>query len=388
MGPAAGRAAGAGFLALSWLVSCAPEAQNPAEPPGAHLVCAEPEVDFGSVWEGDLLDHEFVFEVVGDGREAVEAVRADCGCTLAQLEVEGPDGSLSPYENGSPLGTGDRLHVQVSYNTHGKRGSAPRTVTLYAAEGAVRARILADVKPWLTVTPGTRDLGLLRDSDSASCDFRVKSTVGEPFQLTHTAKAVPPEVTVRLTPLDASGEPGSAPSASWRVDVDLAAGMPRGPHVYPIELTTDQVHRHGAPITATPYVTVQVVGPASLTPASLAFGIIPAGEIVSRTTRFVLHDPTLELRAPAVHLENVRPEDFELSSYATLRVLEVPGERAFDLRVTFSDLPVIPKGNFLGRLIVETGLEEIPVLEAPVTGVVLPDAGGSGSPSSEPTQNG
>lgn len=387
MGVGARPGLAAALLALSALAQAC-SGRTAEEPVGAHLVCEEDEVDFGPVFEGDLLEHEFVFEVVGEGLEAIETVRADCGCTLAQLQVEDAEGTLRPYENGSPLTSGSRVHVQVSYNTRGKHGKAPRTITLYAAEGAVTARVLADVSPWLRVEPEFSDLGILRETESAQTSFEVASAVGKSFRLSHLARALPPQVAVQLTPLDADGRPGEAPARRWRVDVRLGVGMPRGSHIYPIELRTDQFHRHGAPILATPQLTVQVVGPVSLTPGSLAFGIVPPRSDVSRTTRYVVRDPDLPLVRPTLRLESVRPAGLDLASHATLRVLDVPGERAFDLRVTLSGLEPLPQGNFFGRLVVETGLEREPSLEAPLTGVVLPGGAGTASTPASAPENG
>ena len=51
------------------------------------LRCAEPSVDFGQVWEGEILSHEFVFDALGPTSVTIEAVKADCGCTVAWLRM-------------------------------------------------------------------------------------------------------------------------------------------------------------------------------------------------------------------------------------------------------------------------------------------------------------
>lgn len=113
----------AALLSLLLLAACG-DAQvvMPASGTGpVRLVCAEPEFDFGSVWEGTLVEHRFVLDVEGEGELALQAVRGSCGCTVGRLTRAGGE----DYVYGTPLSAGEQLWLDVRLTARG--GSASRT---------------------------------------------------------------------------------------------------------------------------------------------------------------------------------------------------------------------------------------------------------------------
>ena len=82
--------------------------------------------DFGEIWEGDKVEHDFV--VANDGKGVLEiiSVRAGCGCTATQS-----DKTIEPGKSGK---------VHVSFNTKGK-GSTPKTIVYIQTNDPVNARI-------------------------------------------------------------------------------------------------------------------------------------------------------------------------------------------------------------------------------------------------------
>ncbi len=351
-----------------------------AGPPGPGLVCAEPSVDFGAVWQGAVLEHEFVFEAYGDEALVVAAARADCGCTVAQLELsEDAGGPRRPYATGEPIPPGARLHVHVRYHTAGKRGATPRTVSLYGPtpEGRVQVTIHADVRRWLTVTPERIDLPPMTENEATEVSFRVASADGTPFALSTSGRAVPPEV-VATVQADQPDEAGR--SSDWTALVRLGPGLPRGPRGYPIEFLTD-VPNPGAPraedgstapFSGTAFLALQVVGPVSLSPPTLTLGLMRPDETVSRTVRVICHDPAFELPEPVVQLVPLRPgEDSPLQETASITTRRVEGLNAWDVELVLEGLdPKVP-ATFLARLVIETSHPAEPRLEAPITGFHL-----------------
>jgi hypothetical protein len=360
------------------LVACA---DAPQAPDG--LACAEPEVDFGPVWEGAVLEHEFVFTAGGTAARTIENVRSDCGCTVGALLLEPPGGGAQEeYVDGTPIAPGSRLLVRARYDTRGKRGSVPRTLTLYTSDGATSVVLRAEVRPWLVVEPEGRDLPRLDDRSEARTTFRVTSAEGEPFGLAPSGLGIPDLVRVEPVPV-APGADGR--SASWDVAVTLPAGMPRGSHVYPIELRSDVGLEHADPASGrathaiSPWITVQVVGPVSLSPPNLSFGVVDHEATVARTVRLLCHDQDFVLGEPELELLPVRSgEEFALARTATLSARPVEGENAWDVQLLLSGLDPGVQGTFLARVSVGTGHPGEPRLEAPVTGVVLP-AGAAGA---------
>ena len=78
-------------------IACGPQSAAPAQgSPGTpaeastgaataeaqgSITCAEQVHDFGQVWEGARLFHEFVLEVSGEGEQQIHAAKGTCGCT-------------------------------------------------------------------------------------------------------------------------------------------------------------------------------------------------------------------------------------------------------------------------------------------------------------------
>ena len=342
------------------------------------LVCEEPQIDFGQIWEGAVLEHRFQFVATGGAPTAIEAVRADCGCTVAELEIESPAAGSErvAYGYGDPIVPGARVFVHVTYDTRGKRGRAPRTISLYTPEGRAEVVVTADVVPWLRVEPERSDLPILRESEQAETSFHIASVDGTPFKLWHVPKAVPSEVRADVQPV-APNDDGLA--FEWDVRVTFGPGMPRGPHIYPIELWTDQLlpdlGANGVrpAIKATPYVTIQVVGAVSLSPPTILFGVVDPAETVARTVRVLCHDPDFSLPEPVAKLVSIRPsqEDFALGETASISVRQVPGQNAWDVQLLLSGLRPTVQGTFLGKLVIETGHPGDPRIEANVSGVAL-----------------
>jgi hypothetical protein len=339
--------------------------------------------DFGDVFEGVLLEHEFELEVLPGARPTVESARADCGCTVARLEVAGPgDEPRRAYVEGSVLAPGARLFVLLRYDTRGKVGAAPRTLSLYTnPDGKIEVGLRAKVEPWLDAAPDRFDLPPLDQERTRELAFVVTSARGEPFGLRPSGLALPPEVHVA-----AVARGGGERAAAWDVRVVLGPGLPRGIHAWPIELVSDvpvPVHSaawvSGEPertFALAPMVTVQVVGAILPSASSLSFGAVHPNEVTSRTLRLACLDPGVVFEEPRATLEPAREIDRPLQSCTEIHVKHVPGESAWDVELVLKDLDPALKGTFLAKLVVETNHPRDRSLEFPVTGFRV-DAGGA-----------
>jgi len=354
-----------------------------------YLATRDPAHDFGQVWEGAVLEHEFALKVMGSEDLLIESVSADCGCTVPILEVAATeDGPRRPYENGSALAPGSWLFLQVEYNTRGKLGSSPRSVHMTGnlPGGETKVLIQAEVRRWLAAEPGRVDLPELFVADRTQTHFVVRSPDETPFHLRHTGLGIPPEVEVELEPRDpVTGDPDGAPPRAgvWDVRVTLGPDLPLGSHGYPIQLISDvpnpdaPLAEDGSPqcFAAMPFVGIRVVGLVSVDPGRLTFGMLRPGETVARTLRISSNDPDFELGEPELSLEPMRPgDDFPLGKTAQLSARPVEGENAWDVQLLFSELdPAVPR-TFLARLVLRTGHPDEPSIQVPVTGFHLPTA--------------
>ncbi|MSR61079.1 MAG: hypothetical protein EXS08_01355 [Planctomycetes bacterium] len=351
---------------------CAPACERD----GASLVAEQGEAQFGRVFEGSLLEHDWTLRVVASA--TVSASKTDCGCTLAKLEREGPAGP-EVYAFGTPLAAGDRLRVRASYDTRGKRGSTRRAVTLSLADGSFLALALtADVQPWLVLEPREFSFLRLTEGTGAERDFAVRSAAGEAFLLHATRVALPPWVKLEL---QADGPDAQGRAAAWRGRVTLGAEAPRGTYSYPLELESD-VPVPG-PISAggtrhfsvSPSWTLQIVGPVALSTPTLEFGLVRADETVSRTVRLESFELGFSVAKAKARLEPLHEGDaFPLARTAHVNLR--PGVTVTEIELTLGGLAAEVNGTFLGRLVVETGHPKLPELQALVRGLRAPEVAG------------
>ena len=358
----------AGLLALL-VPGCEGEARGEGAGP---LVVETPEVDFGRVYEGRVLEHEWECQV--HSTSAVKEAKTDCGCTLARLERAGPAGR-QPYELGAPLEAGERLFVSLRYDTRGRRGPSPRAVRLSLAGGAGMAlTVTADVEPWLVVEPPEIPFERLLEGTGAECSFTVRSTTGAPFHLRPTGLALPPWVTIELRPEDADA---GGRARHWLAHASLGPEAPRGTYHYPLELASDEVipgspdsgaERH---FSVAPGWRLQIVGPVALSSPNLEFGMVRATETVAQSVRLESFDPAFTPDSATARLEPIKAgEPFPLGRTAQIHLR--PAGRACDIELVLVGLDTEVAGTFLAKLVVETGHPALPRLEALVRGVRAP----------------
>ena len=75
--------------------------------------------DFGTLSEGDTVQHEFKFKNIGKSALQISNVQVQCGCTVA---------SKPEY----PVGIGQSAKIVVRFNSKGKAGTNKKFVTIYS----------------------------------------------------------------------------------------------------------------------------------------------------------------------------------------------------------------------------------------------------------------
>ncbi len=75
--------------------------------------------DFGTIAEGDSVEHVFTFTNTGEFPLVVNNVTASCGCTTPEWPRE-------------PVKPGEKSFVRVKFNSRNKMGQQNKTVTIYA----------------------------------------------------------------------------------------------------------------------------------------------------------------------------------------------------------------------------------------------------------------
>ena len=85
----------------------------------ARIQYDEPEFDFGTVNEGDIVEHTFKFTNVGKVPLTILKCRSSCGCTVP----EWPD---------EPIPPGGTSEIRAKFNTEGKGREQKKSITVTA----------------------------------------------------------------------------------------------------------------------------------------------------------------------------------------------------------------------------------------------------------------
>ncbi len=83
------------------------------------MVFTEESFDFGTINEGDVVDHVFTFTNTGDAPLIISSATATCGCTVPDWPRE-------------PIAVGAEGQIKVQFNSRNKPGIQNKTVTITA----------------------------------------------------------------------------------------------------------------------------------------------------------------------------------------------------------------------------------------------------------------
>jgi hypothetical protein len=75
--------------------------------------------DFGTLTEGDTVEHVFQFTNTGNFPLIINNLTASCGCTTPEWPRD-------------PIAPGEASSVRVRFNSRGKQGQQNKTVTIFA----------------------------------------------------------------------------------------------------------------------------------------------------------------------------------------------------------------------------------------------------------------
>jgi len=93
--------------------------------------------DFGTITEGDTVEHNFAFTNTGEFPLIINNITASCGCTTPEWPRD-------------PIAPGQQSSIKVRFNSKGKMGMQNKTITIFAntepAMSDVQFRVLVSPK--------------------------------------------------------------------------------------------------------------------------------------------------------------------------------------------------------------------------------------------------
>ncbi|HSW44056.1 MAG TPA: DUF1573 domain-containing protein [Phycisphaerae bacterium] len=226
--------------------------------PAPKLRIDEKSFDFGEIWDGDKVEHDFVIHNDGDAVLEIPSVRAGCGCTATEW-----DRKIEPGEKG---------RVHAVFDTKGK-GQTPQTTIYIQTNDPNNARFdlrmhgkakrLIDVDPAM----GAR-FGRVVEGKVHPIKIKVTNNLPDPLKLELLPlgpEAKPFDVSVKEV------EPGKA----YEITVTPRQPLPEG------SISTSIQFKTGAgqmPTLAIP-VNIFVPAPIEVFPPSIILGAPPAREL-------------------------------------------------------------------------------------------------------------
>jgi hypothetical protein len=104
---------------------------------------AEMEYDFGTITEGDVVEHTFAFTNTGEAPLVIQNASASCGCTVPNWPKE-------------PVAVGSTSEIQVRFNSANKTGVQNKTIRITAntEPATTTLQIKSNVTPKQEATAG------------------------------------------------------------------------------------------------------------------------------------------------------------------------------------------------------------------------------------------
>ena len=131
-------------LGLAFAGSYTAQAQTTAattKTAGAQIKFTEEKYDFGSIKQGDIVDHVFKFKNTGTQPLVISNVQASCGCTIPDWTKE-------------PVAPGKTGMISAKFNSAGKMGMQTKVLTVdsNSAGGTTTVSLVGEVKESATAS--------------------------------------------------------------------------------------------------------------------------------------------------------------------------------------------------------------------------------------------
>jgi len=343
----------------------APPATPPATPPAApatppatttptttpavpatrpRISAAETTHDAGKVRKGKRVDVDFALQNQGDAPLAIKDAQPACGCTVASF-----DKLIAPGATGK---------VRARLDTANFTGPIAKHITVLSNDPDTPRLLLTikvDVVALVRVQPSYVRILHVQSEESPPVAVTLWSTDDKPLDLGEVESPAP-WIAVKTRRATAEERLPDVTAEQWRLEVALAPDAPIGPLSDSIKVRTGHPEEPEIEIPLSGNVR-SILHPQ---PSSVSFGLV-----------------STPIKAPlrrAIEIHNFGKESVELRSatsdlpFVTAAVSAKTPGRLFRLELVLS--PDAPKGEFEGKVKIESSSPVMPWIEVPFKGKV------------------
>ncbi|MCG3126817.1 MAG: hypothetical protein CHACPFDD_01672 [Phycisphaerae bacterium] len=151
-----------------------PAATQPSSGPSPRIEVSEPEISFGTVWQGEPLKHDITLKNSGVATLKILDVSASCGCTRGELGK-------------NELAPGESTSFSISVDSLKRKGDLETYVSVKSNDPAnfdLRVKVKAFIKPVFDITPSASlAFGRVGTSDNHVANAEITSFSETPVEL-------------------------------------------------------------------------------------------------------------------------------------------------------------------------------------------------------------
>jgi hypothetical protein len=294
----------------------------------------EPVYDFGTVFQGDKVEHTFWLGNGGPGQLTIGNVQTSCGCTVAQ-------------PNKRQLSPGELSRITATFDTSADRGPAQRLITVATndpRQGLVTLTIKGEVRVKVDANPSPVVFDKVPHGTEASRQVMVTDLISQGnFRITSITNSSPNLKVTQQPRTD--GKPGAV------LTLTLLKSTPAATFTDIVKVATNV-----SPLNIPVYGTV--LGDLNVTPPQISFGIVKAHAGAIRMARLV-NASTRAVKVLGVTTNN---------RMITAAIAPVtPGK---EFKLTLELAPNSPNGTLRGSVAIQTDDPGQPVVQVPFYGIV------------------
>lgn len=289
--------------------------------------------DFGRIFTGESVKHEFKFKNIGKSELIIKDVKSSCGCTAALVSKN----ILQKEESGE---------VAVKFNAGQYVGKVTKSVVVNSNDPVnqkYKLTITGEVIEEVSVNPKRINFGIIRRGDSCTKKLEIKTVPKLNIEVKKVETPNPYITIVKNNTID--------DSISYMVTVANYDYIGKFSGMVFVYTSSKKQERVDVPFSG------EIVGDMTFYPEILSFGNVKAGQDVKRTVIINFINKDVKIEKIETETNNI---DYIVSD------LNETGTKKIDVKLRKE----ITIGKITGNIRIYTNSNLQPVIQIPITGEI------------------